>query len=198
MHRALVRVPLRDTASRPPPRRAGHTARFALLATTAMLQWACAHEPPSPAPGFSEPRPDGSLEVRLVFGEAADLDLFVSDPLQEALYFGNNPSRSGGALDVNRRCDSPAPRVEIARFRDPLPGRYRVGVSYDQACGLRGGPAPFEVRVETDALSRREAGEIARGEFEHIVLEFDLPPTSRRVPTSRRGARPAGPQELTP
>jgi len=134
----------------------------------------CATTSRAPTPGFDGPRPDGALEVRLIFGEGADLDLFVSDPRQEALYFGNNPSVGGGVLDVDRRCDAAVPRVEVARFENARPGRYRVGVSYDRACGFRSERMAFEIRVEADGLRLERSGEVDPSEFEHIVLEFDL------------------------
>ena len=142
------------------------------------LATGCATPSRAPTPGFDSPRPDGALEVRLVFGEGADLDLFVSDPRQEALYFGNNPSVGGGVLDIDRRCDAAVPRVEIARFENARPGRYRVGVSYDRACGFRSEQMTFEIRVEADGLRLERSGKVDPSEFEHIVLEFDLGDTS--------------------
>ena len=163
--------------------------RFVIAPLFAASLVASCASPPLPAkPGFETPRTKGTLEVRLVFGEAADLDLFVSDPRQEALYFGNNPSLGGGRLDVDRRCDAAAPRVEIARFQGARPGRYRVGVSYDRECGFRRDPVPFEIFVEADGLSLSRQGVVDPGEFEHIVLEFDLPPAVR--PEDDAEARP--------
>ena len=158
--------------------RSHRTALVALTATWIVL--GCTKQAPLEASGFASPRPSGALEVRLVFGEEADLDLFVSDPRKEALYFGNNPSLGGGALDVDRRCNTPAPRTEIARFLAPRPGRYRVGVSYDRACGFRRDPVAFEVIVEGEGVSLTRKGVVDPGEFEHIVLEFDLPPPGEK------------------
>lgn len=139
----------------------------------------CVGAPAIEAPGFPSPRPEGALEVRLVFGDGADLDLFVSDPRKEALYFGNNPSLGGGTLDVDRRCDAAVPRTETARFLSPHPGRYRVGVSYDRACRFRREPVTFTVFVEAEGLSFTRDGRVEPGEFEHVVLEFDLPAPRR-------------------
>ena len=65
---------------------------------------------------------------------------------------------------------------DLARFEAARPGRYRVGVSYDRACGLRRDPAGFEIRIEADGVRLERSGEVQPGEFEHIVIEFDLPP----------------------
>lgn len=114
--------------------------------------------------------------VRLVFGDAADLDLFVTDPLQETVYFGNTPTRAGGALDRDLRCDAPVPRVETVTFEAPPPGRYRVGVDHPRRCNGGRDPAPFAVEVLADGreLARRE-GEIPLSRFESKVLELELP-----------------------
>jgi hypothetical protein len=65
---------------------------------------------------LAEPAPEdfsGGLLVRLAFDDVADLDLFVTDPLQESAYFANTPTRSGGRLLDDRRCSDPSPRVEV-------------------------------------------------------------------------------------
>jgi len=147
---------------------------------------ACAATPPTPArpPG---PRAPGTLEIRLHFGQGVDLDLFVVDPRQEAVYFGNNPSSRGARLERDVRCGAAAPRIEVVRFADPLAGRYRVGVSYDRACSFRRRPASFRVEVEADGLALQRAGKIEPGAFENLVLEFSL---DALAPTgSPRGAR---------
>jgi hypothetical protein len=113
------------------------------------------------------------LRVRLAFGAGADLDLFVSDPWAEAVYFANSPSASGGALEEDRRCEHPAPRFEIVRFEQPPPGRYRVGVDYAEACG-KARPAPFVVELSYGAHRELRRGTLEPGRFEVIVMEFDL------------------------
>ena len=85
----------------------------------------------SPAP---RTRAAGELVVRLAFEPGADLDLYVSDPLEETAYYANTPVRSGGALDADRRCPEPGDGVETVRFAAPLAGRYRVGVDFQQRC----------------------------------------------------------------
>ncbi len=91
--------------------------------------------------------------VRLAFGAEADLDLHVTDPLQETLYFAERSVRSGGRLEADLRCAAPAPRIEVVRFAEPRPGRYRVGVDFMRRCddGVRAAPWVMSI----DALGER-------------------------------------------
>ena len=73
------------------------------------------------------------LLVQLAFGAEADLDLYVTDPLLETVYFANHESKSGGKISDDVRCDKQAFRIEEIRIEDvwfdaPMPGRYRIGI----------------------------------------------------------------------
>jgi hypothetical protein len=149
-----------------------------IRSAAALALAACAT--PAPAPRLSPEaalavsEPDvGALVVRLGFGAEADLDLYVSDPHAETVYFANSPTASGGELLADRRCEHPAPRIETVRFREALPGRYRVGVDYPEACGDAG---PVRFAVEVIQGSRRELfrGTAEPGVFQVVVIEFDV------------------------
>ncbi|MDP6980726.1 MAG: hypothetical protein QF570_19350 [Myxococcota bacterium] len=130
--------------------------------------------PPSPAL-------PGGLVVRLGFDGAADLDLFVTDPTQESVYFANTPTRSGGTLVDDRRCDDASPRVEAVHFPDPMAGRYRVGVDFHKICGESALSTDerkqglYIVRVDTGAHVLTRTGMVTPGHFEVIVIEFEVP-----------------------
>ena len=168
---AVMRSPLGSAAHR------HHTAarRLWLAALGCALGCAAAGAPRAPlsAPD-GEPPPSGSLRVSLAFGDAADLDLYVTDPVQETVYYGNTPTRSGGALARDLRCDAPAPRVESVAFDEPLPGRYRVGVDYPERCRSAADPIPFVVVVDSDGRRHERRGEIELGRFLPVVLEVDV------------------------
>ncbi len=119
--------------------------------------------------------PEGALVVRLAFGAGADLDLFVSDPRSETVYFANRHARSGGRLAADLRCDAPAPRIETVRFEHPLPGRYRIGVDYPAACGPNEAPAVFVVEWRTGDRGQRARGRALPLAFDTIAMEFELP-----------------------
>ena len=126
--------------------------------------------PPADANGLEA----GSVRVRLFFGDAADLDLYVTDPFQETVYFANTPARSGGALREDLRCTAAAPRTETVVFPDAPAGRYRVGVDYPERCRRAPDPIPYRIVVEADGMRRDQPGEIGFGHFEGVVIEFDV------------------------
>lgn len=122
------------------------------------------------------PAAPGELRVHLAFGTDADLDLYVTGPDEETIYYANTPGKGGGALVEDRRCAHAGPRIETVRFPAPLaPGRYRVGVDYPHACGDATAPAPFAVRIDGPD-GRAERRGLARYQvFEPVVLELDVP-----------------------
>lgn len=128
------------------------------------------------------PRPPGALDVQLDLGAAADLDLHVTSPDLETVYFGNSPSRAGDArLDRDVRCEpadasSGALRRETVRFDAPIAGRYRVGVDHVKGCRRLRGDARYTIRVRADGLALERSGRIGPGQFQNTALEFDWPP----------------------
>jgi uncharacterized protein YfaP (DUF2135 family) len=123
----------------------------------------------------------GGLLVRLAFDDVADLDLFVTDPLQESVYFANSPTRSGGRLVEDRRCNDASPRIETVHFPKPIAGRYRVGVDFPVRCeetsatGDAKKEGLYVVRVEEGGRVLERRGMLTPGLFEVIVIEFDVP-----------------------
>ena len=149
-----------------------HITRIASIA----LSWAsllalagagCSETPaPLPPPGALGEYPAAAhdVRVRLEFGAGADLDLFVTDPMHEEIYFANSPNRLGGVFEADRRCDDPAPRVETVRFSPAPAGRYRVSVDFPIRCRPGVEDVPYRVIVE---------GTAHFGSLEHIVIEFE-------------------------
>ena len=123
----------------------------------------------------SVPVAEGELRVRLAFGAAADLDLYVTDPLQETVYFANNPSRAGGRLLRDKRCDAEAPRVETVRFPAARAGVYRIGIDFPERCDAGDEPAAFAVRVEREGGSEERRGTVQPLHFLAIVHETRVP-----------------------
>jgi len=149
--------------------------RLALILVTTLLA-ACtlrAHPPPSipAAPA------DGALHVALSWAAPVDLDLYVTDPSGEALYFANSPTRAGGRLEQDARCADVAggaAAIERATLPTPAPGTYRVGVDFIDACDSGLDAVPFRVAVERGGVRRDAEGTARRGEFTVVVLEFEV------------------------
>jgi len=156
----------------------------------AVVVAACASAPATPPAPPPDDRAEGELRFRLVFVETADLDLYVTGPRLETVYFANSPSRIGGVLERDTRCDDaaadgaePSPvRFETVRFEAAPAGTYRVGVDFPERCQRWVDTARFAVEVDGDGLVERRGGEIGFGTFQSRVLELDYeppPPSSR-------------------
>jgi hypothetical protein len=155
---------------------------IAALAAPAIVGCATAPDAPPDAAGEAArawlramPAPEGAVVVRLAFDAAADLDLYVTGPRRETVYFANSPSRIGGRLEADRRCDAPAPRIETVVFPDPWPGPYRVGVDFPEACDGGSDAAAFALDVRSAAGHVERLGTVRPGEFEPVVLEWSEP-----------------------
>ena len=167
----------------------------------ALLLVACANEPPRapdpvPAPDWSAatraeagaleghlaalPVADaGSLVVRLAFDGRADLDLYVSDPLQETVYYANTPARSGGRLVADRHCKEEtggAVRMEEIVFDEPPSGTYRVGVDYPHSCRAGAGLAAFAITIDAGGRRQELRGLAEPVVFTPIVAEVEIGP----------------------
>ena len=148
----------------------------------ALALWLAACAAPGPAPGPDEatlaarlaahPPEPGAVVVRLAFGGEADFDLYVTGPLEETVYFANTPTRIGGRLLADLRCDAPEPRIETVVFAEAPPGRYRVGVDLPERCDGRRGEAAFAVELRAGERRVEADGRLAPGRFEPIVLEW--------------------------
>ena len=116
------------------------------------------------------------LIVRLAFGAEADLDLYVTDPLLDTVYFARHESRTGGRISADIRCDSTGSRIEEVRFATPWAGRYRIGVDHPERCDGEPAPAPaaYAVTAHVNGKTYRARGSVALLQFQLVVLEFDL------------------------
>jgi hypothetical protein len=171
-------------ADTPPPRpswdgeleREAASLEARLSATPAATPGAESGEEPGADSGGRAGGEAAAVVVRLAFSESADLDLYVTGPREETVYYANSPSAVGGELLEDLRCEHAGPRIETVRFAQPLPGRYRVGVDYPHACGDAADVAPFVVAVETPGGRTLRRGLAALRVFEPIVLEIDVSP----------------------
>lgn len=124
--------------------------------------------------GASAPVDSKALVVRLAFGPEADLDLYVTDPRLETVYFANHEAKSGGKISPDGRCGGKAFQSEHVRFDAPIPGRYRVGIDYPESCDGAKGPAAHAVSVLYNGKRLETKGTVSLQQFEVIVLEFEI------------------------
>jgi hypothetical protein len=132
--------------------------------------------PPATAGTAALAGPEG-LKIALLWEAAIDLDLYVTDPAQETVYFANTPARSGGRLEKDAGCSAPPGTVRLERtvWAAPTPGRYRVGVDFMKSCDGRTGRAGFRVLADVRGQKIEKRGTALGDRFEPIVLEIDVP-----------------------
>jgi len=133
-------------------------------------------ELPPPAPPIEAA---ADLRVYLLWSAPVDLDLYLTDPTWETVYFGNTPSRSGGRLERAEGCvgaGAPSTFTEIARIPQPAPGTYRVGVDFIDACGTKIEQTSFRVVAAINGVTREATGVAKLNVFQPIVLELELTP----------------------
>lgn len=111
--------------------------------------------------------------MRLAFGAEADLDLYVTGPSQETVYFANTPAGTG-ALDADRRCGDLEPRVETTTFLPAPAGRYRVGIDHAARCGPQRRLAAYRVVLEAPGRREERSGALELGRREPRVLEVEI------------------------
>ena len=116
----------------------------------------------------------GGMSVELSFGADVDLDLYVTGPLSETVYFANHTSKSGGEIIGDIRCDSEGPHVEKVIYKTPLPGRYRVGVDFPDRCSGEPAPTAYAARVLHPGEELRKSGSVLFEQFDVSVLEFEI------------------------
>ncbi len=145
----------------------------------ALTLCACPRRPsvPVPAPTLgAEGRSDG-LNVFLAWSAPVDLDLYLTDPTLETVYFGNNPSSTGGQLLRDARCSDVrrgGPFVEQAHVSAPKAGRYRVGVDFIDVCAAPRQAVSFRIVAQFDGDRREITGTVLPEQFQPVVLEFEL------------------------
>lgn len=121
------------------------------------------------------------IRASLVWHNRNDLDLHMTTPAGEEIYFGKKQSSCGGKLDVDRnvRGETTQP-VENIRWEKgrAKPGRYTVSVNTFAFHGFSQGETPFKVEVVNGPeVKYYEMKAAAKGETVD-VCNIDYPPAS--------------------
>lgn len=132
---------------------------------------------PPPAPP-AEARA-GGLVVTLRWAAPVDLDLYVTDPTQETVYFANRRAASGGELVEDAACPPAEASADVevgetVRWPSPPAGRWRVGLDYIDRCGREIAEVGWRLTVEAPGLRREATGSVRLSRFLYQALEFDL------------------------
>jgi len=131
----------------------------------------CAPARRAVAPAIIEPNGDG-LRVTLVWQDAVDLDLYVTMPDGETIYYAN--PRQAFVRDA--RCDAgEAGGREEARWRRPAAGRYRIGVDFPEACDGGATAAAYRIVIDVDGRREERTGTAHVLVREPAVLETVVP-----------------------
>jgi hypothetical protein len=129
-----------------------------MTAVVAAFAVACAPRRPAPLP-VVPPSTERGLVVTLAWSAPVDLDLYVTMPGGETIYYAN--PREAFTRDSRCADGTRGPRSEEVRWRCPAPGRYRLGVDFPEACADGVDVAAYRLVVELDG-ARVEHGGTAR------------------------------------
>ncbi|MBI4498292.1 MAG: hypothetical protein HY689_10370 [Chloroflexi bacterium] len=120
----------------------------------------------------------GEVQVTLAWAGPADLDLAVTDPAGETVWFGNPSARSGGRLDRDTHCGN----FQMGRPENVFwpqgsapRGRYRVAVTYYRDCGDAPLRLHLAVRILLPTGAHTVYGSLTRRGEEREVARFEVP-----------------------
>ncbi len=107
----------------------------------------------------------GAVKVTLIWNTNSDIDLWVTDPLGERIYFNNPSSASGGILDID---DQEGVRPEnIFWSENPPLGQYLVQVHYYADNGA--GATSYTVQIETTTYIQKVSGVLnTEGQLDNV------------------------------
>lgn len=128
---------------------------------------------PSPPSGLGT----GDVQVTLIWTSKADLDLKVTDPSSDVVFYGNRNAASGGVLDrdANFPCDSEAPSPAAENIYWPTgaapTGSYQATVVYTSDC-FGEGAQTFDLIVRVGGRMIHQQRYNLGSPGESVVFEF--------------------------
>ena len=106
----------------------------------------------------------GDVQVTLTWDNTSDLDLWVTDPTDELIYYGNSTGASGGHLDVDDT-DGYGPENIYWEAGTAPSGLYKVQLDYYSGDGV----ANYSILVSTSAGVNQYNGSISPDQTLDIV-----------------------------
>ena len=134
------------------------------------IEWEESIDSPTPELGT------GDVQITLRWHNTADLDLHVTDPSGEEIYFDEPSAASGGQLDhdANYPCEegsaSPVENVYWPSGGAPL-GQYTVQVHYFDQCAGEG-TTDYSVTVLVDGSSETHQGSVTLDQFVTVATFY--------------------------
>jgi hypothetical protein len=128
---------------------------------------------------------DGDVQITLTWNNTADLDLHVTDPFGERIYFAHPTSQSGGRLDFDDTNGLGPENVFWPSGQAPA-GTYVVEVDHFSGAS----PSYYDVLVRQSGFSKTYSGSLATNQMARVVtfqLRSPLPAVmaATRAPTRR-------------
>ena len=131
----------------------------------------------------------GAIQITLKWDNTADLDLYVTDPVGETIYYGAPSSSSGGQLDIDDR-DGIGPENIFWPVGTALTGNYSVEVNHYSGAS----PANFTVRVQvldkieiyTGTISANQTLSITSFNRRQILTKEGMKITQNRFPQNKK------------
>lgn len=127
------------------------------------------------------PTEGDKLLVTIQWNSRVDLDLFLTGPAGETIYFGNRKARAGYKMQQESDCKtisaSSKPYHETALIPAASVGRYRVSVDYILSCGSNIAEVDATVFLFND-LTHVELGratfKVKHQELKTVAWEFGV------------------------
>jgi hypothetical protein len=151
-----------------------------VVGTVAIAVMGCstAKAPPPPS-GATLPRSDAAVRVVLLWEAPVDLDLYVTDPRMETVYFANRKAVSGGVLEKDAVCGV-GPRREVTTWEKAPAGRYRVSLDFIDRCGQDQREVGYRLVVDRAGRRQETTGTVQLARFVYQAFEFDLEDPTRK------------------
>jgi hypothetical protein len=93
----------------------------------------------------------GQIQITAAWNSPSDIDLHVTDPMGEEVFYGNRNISSGGVLDhdANAACQPAPPTVENVYWNNQQPprGQYTARVVAYDMCGAMQTPVTLSISV---------------------------------------------------
>jgi hypothetical protein len=108
----------------------------------------------------------GSMSISLSWNGDADLDLHVTDPAGETIYYFHPTSASGAGLNRDRQCGGDLATTEVVSYSsNQAPGgKYLISVHHFRSCG-QPADVPWKITVDSDRGSQTFTGVIRPGNY---------------------------------